>query len=55
MTGTMKLYNLRLGMWFVWSGIRLEFVKPDGMYAICRDQFGAERWLSMAADVEVQK
>lgn len=52
---SMKLYNLSRGMWFVFQGRKLQFVKPDGMFGICRDEIGAETYLMMAADVEVSK
>ena len=42
-------------MWFRFLGRKLQFVKPDGMFAICRDETGAETYIMMAADVEIER
>ncbi len=55
MTTTVKLYNLKPGMWFRLQGHRLQFAKPHGMYAICYAEFGSMINVAMATDVEIEK
>lgn len=51
----MKLWNLHTGMWFRLGEHKLQFVKPDGLFAICRDALGIEHHIRITAEVEVDK
>ena len=46
-----KLYELKNGTWFMFSGNKYLFVKPDGMYAIIQDSEGNRYNLNMACEV----
>ena len=46
-----KLYELKNGTWFIFSGNKYLFVKPDGAYAIIENSEGERGNLHMACDV----